>query len=110
MAEYANKLLELAQRKQRLIEEETRLIQKRKTEIANLAERFTVLTATDEIFAALFNELAQALNEKSAKLKEWETHGARFLKSRKNTTTTKASHGSAKKTHSSVSTDAHAGT
>lgn len=108
MQEYATKLSELAKKKQRLLDEEDKLIKQRKADIADLAERLTVLTVPDEIIAGVFVELSQALTDQSHRLKEWETQGARFLKLRKSAIKTKASNSQAKKATASVS--AHADT
>ena len=57
MSDYSNKLAILAAKKKKLFEEETKLIHKRKNEIANLAERCELLTFSDEVLTGLFLEL-----------------------------------------------------
>ena len=83
MSEYTSKLALIAERKQKLFEEETKLVEKRKKEIGELAERFNGLSANDAIWVGLLQELAQALKTNSDRLKEWETQGARFLNTKK---------------------------
>lgn len=83
MSDYSNKLAAIAAKKQKLQEEESKLIEKRKNEISEAAERLGLLTISDEIITGLFLEAAKASNEKSERLKEWEAEGARFLKSKK---------------------------
>lgn len=83
MSEYSNKLAAIAAKKQKLMEAEEKLIEKRKSEVSDTAERLGLLTASDEIITGLFLEAANALREKTDRLKEWETEGARFLSSRK---------------------------
>ena len=86
MSEYSSKLAAIAAKKQKLLEEETKLIKKRKNEISSTAERLGLLTTSDEIITGLFLEAAKAITEKNDKLKEWENEGARFLKSKKHHT------------------------
>lgn len=83
MSDYADKLALIAERKQKLHDEEIKLIEKRKKEIADLAEKHHALMANDTVLVGLFTELNDALKNKTDRLKEWETAGARFLKSKK---------------------------
>jgi hypothetical protein len=83
MSEYSSKLAAIAAKKQKLIQEEIKLIEKRKKEIASSAERLGLLTASDEIITGLFLEAANALKENHPRIKEWELDGERFLKSKK---------------------------
>ena len=86
MSDYSNKLAAIAAKKQKLIEEETKLIERRKNEIANTAERLGLLIASDEFVTGLFIEAANVLKQDPSRIKEWETQGARFLKSKKQST------------------------
>ncbi|MBS0358135.1 MAG: hypothetical protein JSS53_02525, partial [Proteobacteria bacterium] len=72
MSYCANKLSQLSQKKQALIDEEMRLIEKRKKEIGHLAERLNLLTTSDELLSGLFLELQSALKEKSEHIQHWE--------------------------------------
>jgi hypothetical protein len=83
MSEYSNKLAAIAAKKQKLLQEETKLIEKRKKEIASSAERLGLLTASDELITGLFLEAASAIKENQNRIKEWEAQGERFLKSKK---------------------------
>jgi hypothetical protein len=83
MSEYSIKLASIAAKKQKLLAEETKLIEKRKKEISATMERLGLLMVSDEIITGLFLEAAKAINENTDKLKEWESEGARFLKSKK---------------------------
>jgi hypothetical protein len=86
MSEYSSKLAAIAAKKQKLIQEETKLIDKRKKEIASSAERLGLLTASDELITGIFLDAVNALKENSQRIKEWETEGERFLKSKKQNT------------------------
>ena len=59
MSDYATKLASLAEKKQRLIIEENKLIQQRKIHIAELAERFGLLTLDDVILVDAFTKIAE---------------------------------------------------
>lgn len=76
MSDYANKLLSIVEKKQKLVEEESRLIEKRKDEIGVLAQKFELLTTSDVVFAGLFAELQSALKSNSDKITHWEKEGA----------------------------------
>lgn len=84
MSGYLSKLSSIAEKKQKLLEEESILIEKRKSEIAGLAEKFGLLTLSDTVLAGLFVELQSAIQDKSEKLKTWEQQGAQFLKPKPN--------------------------
>jgi hypothetical protein len=73
----------IAPKKQKLIEEEKKLVEKRKKEIANFLERFNLLTTADDILVGLFSEAEKSIHSKDSRMKEWESIGARFLKSSK---------------------------
>ena len=83
MSEYSSKLAAIAAKKQKLLQEEARLIDKRKKEIASSAERLGLLTASDEFITGLFLEASLTLNQNKNRIKELEAEGARFLKSKK---------------------------
>ena len=83
MSEYSSKLAAIAAKKQKLIQEEFKLIEKRKKEIANFAERLELLTVSDEFLTGLFLEAAKAIKTNHARIKEWEDEGSRFLKSKR---------------------------
>lgn len=83
MSDYSHKLLAIAEKEKKLLKEKAKLLEQRKSEIGNLAERCFMLSASDELIAGIFLQLKQALDEKSEKLKEWEAQGERFLKPRK---------------------------
>ncbi|OAI47774.1 hypothetical protein AYO45_05585 [Gammaproteobacteria bacterium SCGC AG-212-F23] len=83
MSEYSSKLAAIAAKKQKLIQEEFKLIERRKKEIAGSAERLGLLTASDELITGLFLEAVHALKEDHSRIKKWETEGEQFLKSKK---------------------------
>jgi hypothetical protein len=85
MADYADKLSYISEKKLKLLEEETKLIEKRKKEIGALAEKFGLLTISDTTMSGIFSEVKTALKDKSDKLKSWETQGAKLLKRKRNT-------------------------
>jgi len=82
MSDYQERLKALSLKKEKLIAEESALIQKRKKEIAQLAEQFDLLTAPNTLILGLFSELQDALKSKSNRLKEWSLAGERFLQSK----------------------------
>jgi hypothetical protein len=82
MSDYSSKLLALASKKQKILQEETQLISKRKSEIAELAERFNLLTISDTAFAGMFHELQHSLEVNTDKVKELEKIGENFLRPR----------------------------
>lgn len=84
MSDYAEKLAAIAAREQKILEEKTKLIEKRKREIASLAERFNLLAASDELLAGIFIECEKALSANDERVKEIKSLGARFLKSKRN--------------------------
>jgi hypothetical protein len=86
MSEYSSKLAAIAAKKEKLLKEENKLIERRKKEIANSAERLGLLTASDELITGLFLEAVNAIKENQNRIKEWETQGERFLKSKKHHT------------------------
>lgn len=83
MSDYSNKLASIAAKKQKLLEEESRLVEKRKHEISSTAEKFGLLTASDEFITGLFIEAAKAFHEKSERAKGWESEGINFIKNKK---------------------------
>lgn len=80
MSDYAVKLSSIAEKKKKLLEEESKLIEKRKKEIAAYAEKFGLLTTSDNFIAGLFLEAQTAIREKSEKIKHWESQGDKSLK------------------------------
>lgn len=84
MSDYADKLTSITERKQKLLEEENKLIEKRKKEIGALAEKFSLLTLSDRLIVGVFSEVQTALNNQSEKIKTWENQGAKFLKPKPN--------------------------
>jgi hypothetical protein len=91
MSDYADKLSSISEKKQKLLAEESKLIEKRKHEIGQLAEKFGLLTMSDTVMAGLFSEAQSALKGKTEKIKTWESHGARFLKPKRNSKSTQKS-------------------
>lgn len=83
MSDYAEKLSSLSQKKHKLLQEEAQLIDKRKKEIGELAEKFGLLVASDGVLSGLFLEAQTALHDKSDKLKTWESHGATLISQKK---------------------------
>jgi hypothetical protein len=79
MSDYAIKLSSILDKKQKLINEESKFIQKRKHEIAELAQRCGVLTFSDELLAGLFVQASQASITKDKKIQEWEHEGKKYL-------------------------------
>lgn len=90
MSKYANKLSAIADKKLKLLAEEKKLIEKRKLEIANLAERCDLLHVSNEIIAGLFVDAQNIIKTKGQQIKMWENAGARFLKPAKPDTATVA--------------------
>ncbi len=71
----------LEKREQQLQNDKARLIENRKRRVGELAERFHLLTVSDQVLAGLFSELSEAVKGKDARLKSWEAQGARFCSS-----------------------------
>lgn len=90
MSDYAGKLSSLAQKKQQLLQEESRLIEKRKKEIGQLAEKFNLLTLSDALITGLFSEAQIAVKDKSEKIQTWENNGVQFLKSKRDSKATES--------------------
>jgi hypothetical protein len=83
MSDYTTRLTQLSERRQKLLEEEQRLIEKRKKEIGALAERFHVLTASDELLIGLFVDIQKSLEEKNTqKVTYWQQLGRSLLHSK----------------------------
>lgn len=80
MSDYATKLATLAQKKQRLIDEEAKLIQQRKIYIAELAERFGLLTLDDTI---LINALSKIAETNQTEIKDCLLQGKIASKNKK---------------------------
>jgi hypothetical protein len=83
MSDYANKLAALADKKQKLIEQERSLVEKRKQEIGDLAERYGLLTASDAMVTGIFSEAADAVKKNDKRLNELEAIGDKILKAKK---------------------------
>lgn len=79
----AKKLSSIADRKQKLLDEEIELIEKRTNEIGAIAKRLKLLTLSDEIITGLFLQAVKAKEENSEQLREWEDAGNQFLKPKK---------------------------
>lgn len=80
MSDYVHKLSAIADKKQRLLETEQKLIEKRKKEIGGLIEKMELLTVPDPILTGLFLELQSALKDNSDKVKMWEHQGAQAIR------------------------------
>ncbi len=83
MSDYANKLSTLADQEQKLLEKKAKLVEKRKNEIADLAEKYGLLIVSDEVLAGAFSEVEQAIKSDSNRIKEWEKLGGKMFKNRK---------------------------
>lgn len=83
MSELSIKLATIKQKEEKLIQLKTKLIEKRKKEIANLAERCGLLETDDELITGLFIECENAIKVKDNRIKEWRLIGENFLKSSK---------------------------
>jgi len=83
MSDLAARLSSIEARKQKLHEEENRLIQKRKSEIAEMAEKFGLLVASDYFISGLFQDAKTALENETEQLKNWTKQGEALFKSRK---------------------------
>lgn len=79
MSELSIKLATIKQKEEKLLQLKTKLIEKRKKEIANLAERCGLLEADDEIITGLFIDCENAIKLKDNRLKEWRLVGEKFL-------------------------------
>lgn len=78
MSEYAKKLSNLTEKKKKLQAEELKLIERRKKEIGDLAQRFDLLTASDKVLIGVLSEVQTALLHQSDKIQHWENEGSRF--------------------------------
>jgi DNA-binding protein H-NS len=67
MTDYHKKLTTIQKQRQKLIETETLLIEKRKKDIAELAEQFNLLTVDDKTLSNLFSKLKELPHESSEK-------------------------------------------
>ena len=63
MTDYHKKLTTLQKQRQKLIETEKTLIEKRKIEIANLAEQFNLLTIDDKVLNNFFAHFKEYCHE-----------------------------------------------
>ncbi len=80
MSGYAAKLSSISEKKKKLIEEEQNLIETRKKEIGQLAQKMGLLTVSDELISGLFTFAQKSIADKADCVKEWETLGGRFRK------------------------------
>lgn len=87
MSDYAAKLSSISEKKLKLIEEEKEIIERRKKEIGQLAQKFDLLTVSDDLIAGLFSSVKKSIADKADCVKEWETLGGRFRKGAKGTKT-----------------------
>lgn len=79
MSDYITKLTQISERRQKLLSEENKLIEKRKKEIGSLAEKFRLLLVSDELLAGLFSEARRAIEETDTrKTEQWE-HAGKLL-------------------------------
>lgn len=58
MTNYAARLCDLTQKREKLLAQEKRLIDSRKKQIADLAEKFKLLTLSDQLLIKCFSELS----------------------------------------------------
>lgn len=83
MSDYMNRLKKLEEKEKLLLAEKDKIIEKRKLAIARFAEKFGLLTVSDEVIQGAFSEIKEAVDEKSEKLKNWKTKGESFVKKKK---------------------------
>lgn len=83
MANVSKKLLTIVELEQKLQEKKISLIEKRKQEIGTLAEKYNLLTVSNELWNDLFLELAKDIQNNAPRIKELENSGARFRCARK---------------------------
>ena len=86
MSEYALKLAALSEKEKKLVEEKSRLLEKRKNEIAELAEKTGLLLISNELLAGAFAEIAKFVTTGDNRIKQWEEHGEKFLNSKRSAT------------------------
>ena len=67
MSDYAKKLQTIQQQRQKLIDTESRLIEKRKKEFADLGEQFDLLTIDDALLSTFFQEFKEFKESKKFK-------------------------------------------
>lgn len=91
MSGYADKLSSLSEKKQKLLDEESRLIVKRKKEIGDLAEKFGLLTVSDKLIAGIFADARNAIINQSSKIQEWEKQSELSVKTKRNSKATEES-------------------
>lgn len=80
MSDFSNKLIAIKQQQEKLQQAASKLIDKRKKDIANLAERCDLLLVSDEILTGLFIDGVNAYKNKDSRVKEWQSQGEKFLK------------------------------
>ena len=67
MSDYAKKLQTIQQQRQKLIDTESRLIEKRKKEFADLGEQFDLLIIDDKLLSTFFQEFKECKDSKKFK-------------------------------------------
>ncbi len=80
MSDLSLKLSQINQKQEKLLLEKSKLIDKRKKEIANLAERCGLLIFSDEILSGLFLDAEKSISNKDNRVKEWQLSGEKFLR------------------------------
>lgn len=88
MSNYANKLSSIEEKKQKLILEEAKILEKRKSEIGSLAEKFNLLTLSDETIIGVFSEVKLSMENNKQKINDWAEHGRKYIKPKRNTAKT----------------------
>lgn len=83
MSEYALKLAALSEKEKKLVEEKNKILEKRKKEIAELAEKTGLLLVSNELLAGAFAEIAKFITANDSRVKQWEEHGGKFLNSKR---------------------------
>ncbi len=86
MSDLSLKLSLITQKQEKLLLEKSKLIDKRKKDIANLVERCGLLTISDEILTGLFLDCEKAIKVKDNRVKEWQLQGEKFLRPAKQNT------------------------
>lgn len=85
MSQYAGKLSLIEKKMVKLRLEEDKLIEKRKNEIGAFAEKFGLLTLSDELIIGVFSDIKKNIETQSEKIKTWEEHGRQLVKPKRDT-------------------------
>jgi hypothetical protein len=72
---YADKLSAIAEKKKKLLAEETKLMELRRKEVAALAERFGLLQLPDEVLSEIFQQATKKSIAKPEPVSSWESEG-----------------------------------